>query len=891
MPLTVQSHNRNIKEKGRCPVLSENKRRRSSSPDFMGRIRQSARHIETEAKEGARRVQHEAQERVRNMTPQQKNGWRKAGRIIGTLLLVFVVTLTIFSGIFMAYINSTMRGKVEVYLDEFETKVSTELYSQDPDTGEWVMYQTLYLNSENRIWTDLEDIPKYLQKAAIAIEDKRFEKHHGVDWRGTTRAIVYTLFGKNVQGGSTITQQLVKNVTGDNEVTVKRKITEIYRALELEKRYEKDEILEAYLNEVFFGQSCYGVVTASRMYFNKDVSDLTLAECASLMGITNNPSMYDPTLSSWTRENNRERQLTILGAMLEQEKISQEEYDEAKAEDIVFSNGFTISGKYVGSDDTVTDQEPEEPTTDDTESPADEEEPAIKGRYSWFTEAMIGDVADALVEKYGITDKVRDNGTTYTAYEQAWDMVHGKGYKIYTTQNPKYQKIAEDVCYDLSNIPYTSSYTNSAGEQVEDQLQIALTIVDPTNGYVVAMIGGAGEKQADRVWNWAVNARQCGSAIKPLSTYAPALDDGTINGASVIDDYPMLLNGDVWPRNDNWRYQGLMPLHLALRQSLNTCAVRINLAYGVTNSYDFLVNKLGFENLTYTDSQQVGNMALGGFEKGVTTEEMAAGFATFVNEGVYTKPRTFVRVEDANGNVILENEAQSSVAMKNTTAALMNSLLQEASLQGTGYQAQFPGMHIAGKTGSTNSNKDRYFAGYTPYYSCAVWAGYEHNQRIVASGNPCAVIFQKVMKAIHEDLPDKDFFSCAGLTSVAVCADSGMLASENCALDVRGSRVYTALVAADNAPTSVCTMHTAPSYTVNMADSDGNVTTVTGSVLNYQRELIEGHDEIVVEDAFMMLGGWNGFFGDEEDEDFNMPNGDHDDTMDDSVPDMSGFLG
>ena len=872
--------------------MSENKRRRSSSPDFMGRIRQSARHIETEAKEGARRVQHEAQERVRNMTPQQKNGWRKAGRIIGTLLLVFVVTLTIFSGIFMAYINSTMRGKVEVYLDEFETKVSTELYSQDPDTGEWVMYQTLYLNSENRIWTDLEDIPKYLQKAAIAIEDKRFEKHHGVDWKGTTRAIVYTLFGKNVQGGSTITQQLVKNVTGDNEVTVKRKITEIYRALELEKRYEKDEILEAYLNEVFFGQSCYGVVTASRMYFNKDVSDLTLAECASLMGITNNPSMYDPTLSSWTRENNRERQLTILGAMLEQGKISQEEYDEAKAEDIVFSNGFTISGKYVGSDGTVTDLEPEEPSTDDTESPADEEEPTIKGRYSWFTEAMIGDVADALVEKYGITDKVRDNGTTYTAYEQAWDMVHGKGYKIYTTQNPKYQKIAEDVCYNLDNIPYTSSYTNSAGEQVEDQLQIALTIVDPTNGYVVAMIGGAGEKQADRVWNWAVNARQCGSAIKPVSTYAPALDDGTINGASVIDDYPMLLNGDVWPRNANWRYQGLTALHTAIAQSLNTCAVRTNLAYGVDRSYEFLVNKLGFENLTYTDSQQVGNMALGGFEKGVTTEEMAAAYAAFVNEGVYTKPRTFVRVEDANGNVILENEAQSTVAMKNTTAAIINHLLQEAALNGTGYEAQFSGMHIAGKTGSTNSNKDRYFVGYTPYYSCAVWAGYEHNQRIVASGNPCSAIFRKVMSAIHEELPDKDFFSCAGLTSVAVCADSGMLASENCALDVRGSRVYTALVAADNAPTSVCTMHTAPSYTVNMADSDGNVTTVTGSVLNYQRELIEGHDEIVVEDAFMMLGGWNGFFGDEEeDNDVNMPNGDHDDTMDDSVPDMSGFLG
>ena len=806
--------------------MSENKRRRSSSTGFWGRIRQSARHIENEAKEGARRVehsaaegarrvQHDAQERVRNMTPKQKNGWKKAGRIIGTLLLVFVLTASIFAGIFMAYINSAMRGKVEVYLDEFETQVSTELYYQDPDTQEWVMYQTLYMD-ENRIWVDLENIPKYLQDAAVAIEDKRFEKHHGVDWKGTTRAILYTLFGKNVQGGSTITQQLVKNVTGDNQVTVKR-----------------------------------------------------------------NPSMYDPFISSWTRENNRERQLTILSEMLSQGKIDQEEYDTAVAEDIQFANGFTISGKYVGSDGTGTEPDTEDTTdtSDDTASPADDSTPTIKGSNSWFTDAMITDVAEALVEKLGITEKVNSEGKKVSAYDQAINMVYSRGYKIYTTQNPKYQKIAEDVCYNLENIPYTSSYTNAAGEQVEDQLQIALTIVDPTNGYVVAMIGGAGEKVVDRGWNWAVNARQCGSAIKPVSTYAPALDNGTINGASVIDDYPMLLNGEVWPRNANWRYQGLTALHTAIAQSLNTCAVRTNLAYGVSNSYDFLVDKLGFENLTYTDSQQVGNMALGGFEKGVTTEEMSAAYAAFVNEGVYTKPRTFIRVEDANGNVVLENEAQSTVAMKNTTAAIINHLLQEAALNGTGYEAQFSGMHIAGKTGSTNSNKDRYFVGYTPYYSCAVWAGYEHNQRIVASGNPCSAVFRKVMSAIHADLADKDFFSCSGLTSVAVCADSGMLASENCALDVRGSRVYTALVAADNAPTAVCTMHTAPTYTVNMADSDGNVTTVTGSVLNYQRELIEGHDEIVVEDAFMMLGGWNGFFGDEADDDFNMPDGDHDTTV------------
>ena len=870
----------------------------------MGRLKQSARHIQQDAREGARRLQHEAEERVEHMTPKQRSGWRKAGRIIGTIVLVGVLTMAIFAGIFMAYVNSALRGKVEVYLDEFEASVSTELYYQDPDTQEWVMYQTLFMNAEDRIWTDLDNIPKHLQEAVIAIEDKRFESHHGVDWKGTTRAIFRTLTGSSVQGGSTITQQLIKNVTGNNQVTVKRKVTEIYQALELEKRYEKDEILEAYLNEVFFGNRCYGVVTASKKYFNKDVSELTLAESASLVAITNNPSRFDPIRNDWTRENNRERQLLVLEAMLEQGKIDEATYEAAKNEDVVFSDGYTITGKYVGSDPEKLN--PTEDTTDepDTDTAAEEEEEnLLPAENSWFTDALIDDVAEALVEKLGLTDKVNsDTGKTVSAYEQAINMVYGKGYKIYTTQNPKFQKIAEDVCYDLDNIPYTASYTDSEGNKSTDQLQIALTIVDPTNGYVVAMIGGAGEKRADRGWNWAVNARQCGSAIKPLSTYAPALDDGTLNGASVIDDYPILLNGDVWPRNFDWRYRGLTALHTALAQSLNTCAVRTNLAYGVGRSYDFLVDKLGFENLTFTDSQQVGNMALGGFEKGVTTEEMAAAFATFVNEGIYTKPRTFIRVEDANGNVILENEAQSNVAIKNTTAAIMNKLLQEVARVGTGNEAQFSGMHIAGKTGSTNSNKERYFVGYTPYYTCAVWAGYQHNQQIVASGNPCSAIFRKVMSAIHEDLPDKDFFSCSGLTSVSVCADSGMLASENCALDVRGSRVYTALCATDNAPTTICTMHTSPTYTANMTDEDGNVTTVVGSLLNYQRELIEGHEDIVVEDAFMMVG-YGGFFGDDQNNNANMPGAPEEDDVgndrddggptetDDLPPDMGGFFG
>ena len=826
-------------------------KKRRQAADRTDRTQQSARQIENNGQERRR---------------PRRRGWGTAGRVIGTILLVFVLTAAIFAGIFSAYINSSMRGRVEVYLDEFETKVSTELYYQEPSSGEWTMYHTLFLDSENRIWADLDQIPKDLQKAVVAIEDKRFYKHKGVDWHGTARAIFSTIFGGSVQGGSTITQQLVKNVTGDNQNTVKRKVMEIYRAQEMEKRYEKDEILEAYLNEVYFGYSCYGVVTASLKYFNKDVSELSLAECASLVAITNNPSLYDPLQTDWGLENNRTRQLLVLGAMLEQGKIDQAAYDAAKEENVVFSNGYTILGDRVDVD---TDKKDDTDTDGGDEQPEEETETATSSQ-SYFTDAVIEDVAAALVEKYGLTDSTNPvTGKVTTAFEQGVNMVYGKGYKIYTTQNPDYQKIAEEVCTDTSNLPYTSTYTNSYGEKETEQLQVGMTIVDPYTGYVVAMVGGAGVKQYDRGWNWATSARQCGSAIKPISVYAPALDDGTINGASTIDDYPvMVLNGSVYPKNANGRYKGLTPLHTAIARSTNTCAVRVVQEYGTSRSYDFMTNKLGFTTLTSQDAQQVGNMGLGGLDRGVTTEEMAAAFAAFANEGIYTAPRTFVRVEDADGNVILENEAKAAVAMKDTTAALMNSLLQEVINGGTGYEGRISGMHVAGKTGTTNNDQDRYFVGYTPYYSCAVWVGYVHNQRIVASGNPAASMWQKVMSRIHADLPDKDFFSCSGLTYVKVCADSGLLATDSCAEDCRGSRVYSALVAADNAPSAYCNMHTSPIYTVNFVEEDGTVTTASGSMLDYTRPRLEGFEDIEAEDDFMLTSNsWGGFFGDDDDDD------------------------
>ena len=575
---------------------------------------------------------------------------RTIGIVLGTILLVTVLTSAIFVGIFMTYVNTSLKGHVEVDMSEYDQKVSTELYYQDPDTKELVMYQTLF-GDENRIWVDFDSIPKNLRDATIAIEDKRFESHHGVDWHGTVRAVFRTLTNGNTQGGSTITQQLIKNVTGNNENTVKRKVTEVYRALALEKDYSKDEILEMYLNTIYLGNQCYGVQTASRTYFHKDVSELTLAECACLISITNNPSQYDPLRSDWTREQNRNRQLDVLDAMLAQEKIDQATYDAAKAEEVVFTNGYTNLGNYVGPQ-----EEDEKPTVVST------------ANNSYFTDEVITDVAEKFVEVFGLTDDPADaDGYVRTAFEKAVSKVYNGGYKIYTTQNYEYQKIAESVFTDLSNTPYTR--TNSKGET--EQLQGAITIIDPYTGYIVAMVGGTGQKTADRGWNWATSVRPCGSAAKPISTYAPALDQGIITGASTIDDYPVLeLNDSAYPKNDNGRFQGLVTLRRALVQSLNTCAVRVNMMLGTWESYDFMTSRLGFTTLTQADSEQVGAMALGGYARGVTTEEMAAAYGAFVNEGIYTRPRTFTRVEELTRPQRVQELARIMVGENITDSAL-----------------------------------------------------------------------------------------------------------------------------------------------------------------------------------------------------------------------------
>lgn len=701
----------------------------------------------------------------------QSTGGKKHGVwfVIGTILLIFAMTFTMLFGIFMVYVKTTLAPSLNVDASEYTMDLSSILYYHDKATGKWKELQTLH-GTENRIWVDYDKIPKALWEGAVSIEDKRFFKHHGVDWSRTSTAAVNMFLGmKSTYGGSTITQQLVKNLTGDKEGTVKRKVTEIFRALEFEKKYSKQEILEMYLNTIFLGKNCYGVQTASQYYFGKNVSDLDVAECASLIGITNNPSMYNPLISDKTRANNKKRQKQILKEMLKQGYIDRDTYESAAAEKLKFTDGSTTAAELVAK--------------------AKGTNTAVTEKYnSYFVDQVIRDVIGDLQKKLGISEKA------------AHDRVYYGGYKIYTTEDPTIQNITESVYENRANLNVTSP----SGQQ----LQSGITIVDVTNGDVVAMVGGVGQKKGDMVWNYATDVQQCGSSIKPVTVYAPALDAGVITMASTFDNYPVqLLNGSPWPKNSPPGYTGLVTLDTGVANSINTVAVRTIEKLGISNSYKFATQKLGMTTLC-SDDMNPSSLGLGGLTKGTTTEEMAAAFASFANDGVYNSPRLYSRVADSNGKTVMTNETDSHVAMKETTAYFMNELLEGVINHGTGTSAKFSGMTLAGKTGTTSDNYDRYFVGYSPYYCAAVWTGYRNNEKIRYSGNPSITMWKKVMQQVHAKLEDKDFDKpSSGLVTVRVCADSGLLATEACALDPRGSRVRTVEVAEGTAPTTYCNLH------------------------------------------------------------------------------------
>ena len=718
-------------------------------------------------------------------------------KVIGTLFLIGCTTGAILACFAATYIKTVIIPQDYVDASAYSMNLSSTIYYTDSTTGETKELRTLH-GEENRVKVDYEEIPENLINALVAIEDQRFWNHHGVDWRRTGGAFLNMFLGmKDTYGGSTITQQLIKNMTQNDDVTVKRKILEIFRALEFERNYSKEEILEMYLNYIYLGENYYGVGTASLAYFGKSVSELDLAECASLIGITNNPSRYDPYISDYTKEQNKQRQEIILNEMLEQGYITQAEHDAAVAEELVFV------GRGQGTTSTTA--------------------------YSYFEDQLIRDVIADLKETYDLSDQL------------ASQMVYNGGLSIYCTQDPEVQAKVDAVYEDLSNF----SGTSSSGQQ----LQSGITVIDNETGNVVALAGGVGEKTASLLTNRATQSlRQPGSAIKPLAVYAPALDLGVITPATVIDDSPYSFDGDggsPWPVNSYGYYSGLTNVYTGLQKSVNTLAVKILGQYTSPQvAYDFLVKNLGFStdhlvvqeerNGTVYSDIGLAQMALGGLTDGVTTLEMAAAYSTFPRGGLYIEPRTYTKVERVDPDtgevtVLLDNQAEYHTAMKDSTAWYINTMLQNVIKNGTGTSANFSGMTIAGKTGTTTSRRDLYFVGYSAYYTAAVWSGYDQPERM-SSGlqQQSAVTWKKVMSSIHEGLEDKSFPTpSAGTVTVQVCADSGLLPNEACYHDARvgeGARIISMTFVKGDEPTTVCDVHKDVEICLDspFLDADGN---------------------------------------------------------------------
>ena len=714
-------------------------------------------------------------------------------KVLGTLLLVGLVTGALLCCFGAVYIKTVIIPIAQEFtMNDFDVGENSVMYYQDKSTGEYKELVTL-LNTTSSIWVDSDEIPKYLKEAAVAVEDKRFYTHPGVDWVRTGKAVLCMFTGQDIQGGSTITQQLIKNLTGYNETTVKRKVVEIFRALECTKKYSKDYTLEWYLNIIPMGGKYKGVGSASYYYFGKPVSELSLAECASLISITNNPSMYSPYSTArfedpdtgeilTARDKNKQRQELVLWLMKDQGKISQEEYDQAVAEELNFVRG--------------------EGETQETDI------------YSWYEEQVITDVKNDLMEKYNYSEDVADR------------MLARGGLRIYTCVDLDVQHAAEQIYENRDNLNFTSSNGQL--------MQSAITIIDNSTGDIAAIVGRVGEKTGNRWKNLATDAyRQPGSSLKPLSVYSPGLEMGVISPITVVDDYPyQVLNGSPWPINSgSARYKGLTTVRQGLAQSVNTIALRV-LADRVTvdASFDFIQSRY---HIDLVQAQQSGDtvqsdmslapLSMGGLTKGVTTRQMATAFAAFPSGGIYRTSRTYTKVTHIVNDVeevLLDNASTQEQAVKPTTAYYMNSMLSGVvSSAGTAGSARFSSsMGIAGKTGTTSSAYDRWFVGYTPYYTAAVWTGYEYNARM-SGPNRAIAMWKLVMEQVHKDLSAKKFAEPDGLTTVTVCKDSGLLATSYCEMDPRGSRAFTDRVFREDAPTEFCTCHTQESVvTVCKAD-------------------------------------------------------------------------
>lgn len=723
--------------------------------------------------------------------------------ITATLALIAVVAGSVFLTKFTNYLKVDVIPKANEYADALQLgnislAQTSIIYYTDPATGEPRELQQLYA-AEHRIWVSIDEIPQDMVNAAVAIEDKRFPEHDGVDWLRTLSAVRNFAGGDSSYGASTITQQLIKNLSQDDDVTVNRKVQEIFRALAVEKNYTKDEIMEWYLNTIYLGEGCYGVQSASEIYFGKDVSELSTAECASIIAITNNPSLYDPYINP---ENNRERQLTILMEMHDQGYIESDyAYDEAASQEMLFHNGRYDEKTYTcsscGFEGVRSDYYKEDGAYHCPNCSAMNYSVNDNHAYSYFVDTIYRDVVNDLCEEYDISENA------------AVQKLLTGGYSIYSTINPAAQAIIDTVYEDPGNVPSTIS---------TQQLQSAIVLIDNTTGDIVAMSGGVGEKEASLSLNRATQSKlPTGSSIKPISVYAPALEAGVVTPATVLDDSPF--TDDGWPQNDSRSYGGPCTVLHGLVNSLNTMSVKTLDRLGTQNSYDFLTQKMGITTLVqdldiggrhYSDIAYAP-LALGELTYGLTVREMTQAYATFPNGGVFREARTYTKVVDPEGKVVLDNTQESHTAISAKTDFYINYMLTRAVSSGTGNAAYKGNVAVAGKTGTSNNNQTRWFAGYTPYYTAVVWCGYDEPEQIRLAGsyvNPAISMWKQVMDPLHDNLEYREFPWAEGVDYYSICTDCGKLATDACEMDIRGeSRVASVCLFSSDAPTEYCSCH------------------------------------------------------------------------------------
>jgi len=810
-----------------------------------------------------------------------------------TVLLIVLICGTVFVGILGNYLQDDILAEAADWsVEDYDLERTSFIYYVD-NNGDIQQLQQIYTTTD-RQWASLEEIPQAMVDAAVAIEDKRFYEHQGVDWITTVKACLNMFFGGDDQfGGSTITQQFIKNHTNQKSVTVQRKVMEIFRAQLFEREYDKDLIMEYYLNEIYLGRGCYGVKTAAAEYFGKELQTLTPAECASLISITNNPSIFNPYSQSVYMykgeerngaERNRYRQLNVLSEMCKQGYLTDDEYEEAVAQEMVFKSGIANEDRWTVCDNEACGYEGTRNNFTGDESGwycpvcgslTSVNTNASRHIYSWFVDAVIIDLASYLAEQ----DDMQWDEMDEAARNIYLDKIQKGGYHIYTTLDMDVQNQVDAIYEDLKNIP-----TNWKTEQ---QLQSAIVIIDNSTGDVVALSGGVGEKNTFLGYHRATQAKlQTGSAQKPISAYAPAFESGKVTPATVFKDLPVTYEEGNWPKNDNRKYQYSRTVYQGIVSSINTIAVNTVDAIGHEYAYSFAKYNFGQEHLIeyypteWEIKSDVGQapLALGALTLGSTVQEMTAAYATFANEGVWREPRLYTKVYNSDGVLVVDNTQENRKILSEKAVNYMNYCLYNAAHHGTGGAAIFAGQNIYGKTGTTSNNRDRWFCGFTGHYTGAVWVGYDQPEQVPAGTNPAAVLWRKVMQPIHKGLPRTTMYDANAFRTVAVCLDSGKQATNACHNDVRGiNRVAYVNVYPGDEPDGFCDKHVQVEYCYEgggvaneYCSHYGSVGTASlvkltdGEIASIRSARNVGLSPEYYTNAYVYreAGGWYGFHGD-----------------------------